>query len=132
MDFKELHNILFDILCCFDDICTKNNIPYSISGGTLLGTVRSGDFIPWDDDIDVLVFMDDVQRIKTIMEKELPAYLLIKYPSDSFPSYLDLTIRIFDNRFYLNEDQIKGDERDFLNHPSFRYFGFRESTFVKE
>ena len=52
---KQLHNTLLSLLVEFDRICRKHDIPYSIDGGTLLGAVRHGGFIPWDDDADVIL-----------------------------------------------------------------------------
>ena len=50
---NNLQKMLFDLLCEFNTICTKYNITYYLSGGTLLGALRHEGFIPWDDDVDV-------------------------------------------------------------------------------
>ena len=46
---EKLHKVGLEMLIEFDRICRKENIKYSIESGTLLGAVRDGRFIPWDD-----------------------------------------------------------------------------------
>lgn len=46
-----------------DSICRKLNIPYWISYGTLIGAYTRHDFIPWDDDIDICMFRNDIKKL---------------------------------------------------------------------
>lgn len=51
----EVHDILYRIMVDVDGFCRREGIRYSLAYGTLLGAVRSGDFIPWDDDADIIM-----------------------------------------------------------------------------
>lgn len=62
LDLNEIHDILYSILCEVDDFCKKEGIRYCIGYGTLLGAVRYGDFIPWDDDVDIIMPRKDFDR----------------------------------------------------------------------
>ena len=55
IELKKLQDMVYSIFKEFDRICTQNDIHYSMEGGTLLGAVKYGDFVPWDDDIDVVM-----------------------------------------------------------------------------
>lgn len=60
------------ILKEFDRICRENNLKYSLIYGTLLGAVRHGGFIPWDDDVDVCMLRDDYEKLRKIAPEKLP------------------------------------------------------------
>lgn len=64
---KHLQKVQLMMLKDFIEICKENNILYFVIGGTLLGTIRHGGFIPWDDDIDVLMFRKDFEKLNNIM-----------------------------------------------------------------
>ena len=63
-----MKEIEFSILKELDSFCKKHNIRYFISHGTLLGAIRYKGFIPWDDDIDVLVPREDYNRLLSLYE----------------------------------------------------------------
>lgn len=56
------------LIKAFDEICSKHKLTYWVDGGTLLGAIRHGGFIPWDDDIDVYMSRDDIEKLKGILE----------------------------------------------------------------
>lgn len=67
----KIHKTELEILIEFDRICRKHNIIYSIDGGTLLGAVRHGGFIPWDDDADVIMTRNEYDKFVSVVDKEL-------------------------------------------------------------
>lgn len=62
-DYTELRKIQMDILSYVDKVCHEQNIKYSISGGTLIGAVRHKGFIPWDDDIDIMLTRQEYDKL---------------------------------------------------------------------
>lgn len=61
---------LLEIMIEFDRICRHNNIDYSIAFGTLLGAVRHKGFIPWDDDVDVIMTRKDYMNLMEVFNKQ--------------------------------------------------------------
>lgn len=76
-EIKEVQNLLYDALCYFDDFCQKNKIKYFLSNGTLLGAAKYGDFIPWDDDVDVLMPRSDYDRLMQLGDINNGEYRLL-------------------------------------------------------
>ena len=62
LSLNEIKKIELELLKKFDVFCKENGIRYFLSNGTLLGAVKYEGFIPWDDDIDVLVPREDYDR----------------------------------------------------------------------
>lgn len=66
------------ILCEIDRICKKHNIKYFLAYGTLLGAIRHGGFIPWDDDIDIGMKVEEYNKFLKVCESELNPEFLLK------------------------------------------------------
>ena len=66
---KEIKQNIFEILSAFADYCDEYGFRYYLCGGTLLGAVRHKDFIPWDDDIDILMPRPDYVQMQKLIEK---------------------------------------------------------------
>lgn len=71
-DMAKLKKVLIMMLSDFSEACEKENIPWCIQFGTLLGAVRHKGFIPWDDDIDLQIPIEYYDRIQDAMDKHFP------------------------------------------------------------
>lgn len=70
IELNELKTIQLSILDDIDAFCIHNNIRYSLCGGTMLGAVRHMGYIPWDDDIDLMMPRSDYERFKKTYQSE--------------------------------------------------------------
>ena len=88
-----------------DRICRKHAISYWLDGGSLLGAVRHGGFIPWDDDIDIAMPLDDARRFAEIAPAELREGLRLQTPETEPTREPIMKVRDL-NSFYVegNED----------------------------
>jgi lipopolysaccharide cholinephosphotransferase len=68
------------LLYVFDAICKEYNLTYFLGGGTLLGAMRHGGFIPWDDDLDVGMPLKDYKKFLKIAPNVLPKDVLLQTP----------------------------------------------------
>ena len=82
---QEIREIELNILKKFDSFCKENSIQYYLSNGTLLGAVKYQGFIPWDDDVDVLVPRKDYDRLLDIYRDD-EKYCLFAH--EKYPKYL--------------------------------------------
>lgn len=76
---KQIWNIELDLLFKLDEICKKYNLRYWLDSGTLLGAIRHQGFIPWDDDIDLVMPRSDYDKLVKISKQEFtePYYFQI-------------------------------------------------------
>ena len=74
----ELQNKTLELFQVFDKICKKWEIPYFLVCGSVLGAVKYGGFIPWDDDIDVGLLRSDYLRFLSIAPQELPEWCFLQ------------------------------------------------------
>lgn len=69
-EMKKMKEIELEILEKFKQICLKYHLSYFAIGGTAIGAVRHGGFIPWDDDIDFGMFREDYEKFLEVVEEE--------------------------------------------------------------
>ncbi|MDD6339107.1 MAG: LicD family protein [Butyrivibrio sp.] len=67
---KHIWGIQLDILERISFVCNKYNLKWFIAHGTLLGAVRHGGYIPWDDDIDINMPREDFEKLMSVAQKE--------------------------------------------------------------
>ena len=79
-DIESVKKIALDILTEIDKICRENNLKYSLASGTLLGAVRHKGFIPWDDDVDIVMLYEDYQKFLEIANSKLDKKFYIATP----------------------------------------------------
>ena len=92
---KEKQDELLEILKNVMDVCEKNNIKYMGFGGTCLGAVRHKGFIPWDDDIDILMPRKEYEKFKLIANQQLPSKYKF-YPPEELGYGTTGSGRVFD------------------------------------
>ena len=68
---KQHQAVLLSMLKDLDRVCRKHHIHYMLFSGTALGAVRHGGFIPWDDDLDIVLLRGEYERLLDSAEKEL-------------------------------------------------------------
>ena len=106
-----------EILDIIDTVCVENGLRYSLGYGTLLGAVRHGGFIPWDDDLDIMMLREDYEKLIEIWPSVAPA------------GYLLETERMFDD-FVNTFLKIRKDHTTFLQYEFERYEKHHKGIFV--
>ncbi len=106
IDKKDIEQIEIDILKKIDKICKENNLSYSITAGTAIGAIRHKGFIPWDDDIDIIMLRKDYNKLKEILTAN--EYADIKYIScETQDDYYNLFAKVVDLRTEAKEIGIR-------------------------
>lgn len=107
-DIAELRQIQMGILSFVDKVCRENKIKYSICYGTLIGAIRHGGYIPWDDDIDIILLRKDYDRFIELLSKlKNPVYEL--FSINKTPKYYHPYAKVSDSRTLLIEPDIEAN-----------------------
>ena len=102
IDLEEQKEILLQILKYIDDICRKNDIKYTLVGGSLIGAIRHKGIIPWDDDIDIGLLPDEYDKLINCLKNDNKSYYkLLDLNSES--TYWYPFAKLVDTRTICNE-----------------------------
>ena len=103
---NDVKKIQLSILAKLDDVCKKNGLRYYLAFGTCLGALRHKGFIPWDDDIDVLMPYKDTRKLLKLQEEFGDKYFVQSKETD--PDYRAINMRVRD----VETTCIESDEED--------------------
>ncbi|SJZ86190.1 lipopolysaccharide cholinephosphotransferase [Pilibacter termitis] len=76
---EELKNCQLELLLHVDKICRNEGIAYSLCAGSLIGTIRHRGYIPWDDDIDIMLERTEYEKLLTVLRANEDEYKLLHY-----------------------------------------------------
>ena len=104
---KQAWGAELQILAEIDRICKKCNIRYFAEWGTLIGAVRHGGFVPWDDDLDIGMLREDYERFKEMAKDELPGEFAIHDYATKENHWLFLSRVVNCNQICFEEEHLR-------------------------
>ena len=88
---KRAWAVQMDLLHKLDEVCKKYNLRYFADSGTLLGAARDKGYIPWDDDIDIVMLREDYEKLRDVA----PGYVLsVRGPEDDVVTIDSAALRL--------------------------------------
>lgn len=106
-ELRHWQNKLLDILLYFKQFCEENNLRFYLSAGTLIGAVRHQGFIPWDDDLDVIMPREDYEKLYELWPKkaDVSKYVCLKSTRELCVKYPMTVIRSCDTTCIFDHSQ---------------------------
>ena len=124
---RNIQLLSLELLRFIDNVCRKYDLGYWLDFGTLLGAVRHGGFIPWDDDVDISMIRKDYDKLIEVLPKEIEKY---DYLKENFC----LTKRMKDNENYFKNSNdvfdIENIDELRINNSHFLNIGWMKPTIV--
>lgn len=127
LDLDERKAFSLSILQSIDKVCRKHKINYFLAYGTLLGAVRHKGFIPWDDDIDIWILWEDLEKLILAIKEETDYEIINFLMKDEYPI---LFTKISDSRTLV--ERVSKDDGDFRRGIAvdvFPMFPYKNSVF---
>ncbi|MCH5155398.1 MAG: LicD family protein [Clostridiales bacterium] len=112
---EKVKSVQLEIAEVIKDVCEKNGIRYYLAYGTLLGAVRHDGFIPWDDDIDIMIPYPDLLKFEQACKTDLPKGYFYQSP-ETDPEFRLSIMRVCKDNTLLIE---KGTESKNIHHGIF-------------
>ena len=100
---RDVQMVLLEMLKDIDALCRKHNIPYFLNGGSALGSVRHQGFIPWDDDADISMMIDDYRAFQKIAHQLGDKYIIHCFETNKRYNVLIPGMKIRKKGTYLKE-----------------------------
>ncbi|UTC61602.1 LicD family protein [Treponema sp. OMZ 787] len=105
LSLKEIQLESLKILKLVDKICREQNLTYCLFYGTLIGAIRHNGFIPWDDDIDIVMPRSDYDKLKDYFIQNKKALLpYVYFDPDTNDAYPYMLARVCDTRFRIETE----------------------------
>jgi len=115
IDIQKVHEIDLMLLDKFIEVCDEYNLRWFADSGTLLGAIRKGEMIPWDDDIDVIMPRKDYNKLLQIANKAFKTPFFFQSPLSD--KYWNPTCKLrYDNSAFFSADKYSRNEYDNICH----------------
>ena len=101
---KDLKSMLVAMMGWFHNFCIENDLRYYVAGGTMLGAVRHEGFIPWDDDIDIIMPRGDYTKLEQLMQNRKDERYVLETPNTEAKDYYYTFSKLYDTQTTLIEN----------------------------
>ena len=102
LSMREIQNVSLEILKIVADVCDSQGLKYSLAWGTLIGAVRHHDYIPWDDDVDILMSRPDYCKLKEYFCSHADDLYPLKLFDNETKDYPYELARICNNEYFID------------------------------
>ena len=130
-DLRKLQKVLIEMLDEVVRICNKHHLRYFITGGTCLGAIRHHGFIPWDDDVDIVMPREDYEKFLLIARDEIDDQYFLDYYKTNKDNHFTFTKIRKNNTTFVMEYQYACHNGFFLDIFPLDYNDNRDSLKLK-
>lgn len=102
LTMPEIQSVSIEILKEVTDFCEKHNIKYFLAYGTLIGAIRHHGYIPWDDDVDIMMGRPDYEKFLKLFREEGCSPFLELFTQEDKNGYPYVLARVSDKRYCID------------------------------